>query len=219
MNRLIFLHGPSGSGKGELAKILISNLQSLDYQVFYGASGDFFRAAMANNPQLASEMNSGKYIDSLYPIKDEIKKTVTEWQVTGDKGVLILDGVIRRIAFDNIPHQIDQMAEFLDMTHDQILAATHIAVNAHPDDLYAQIAARNSGRSDDHEAGIRKRMANWTDFARQSVLDLGYVMNAQGELSSSKPNLLTITNGAHYGIGLEEFKERCNKLIQKFNLR
>lgn len=213
MNRLIFLHGPSGSGKGELARVLISNLELQGYQVFYGASGDFFRAAMANNPQLASEMNSGKYIDSLYSIKDEIKKIVTEWQVTGDKGVLILDGVIRRIAFDNIPHQIDQMAEFLGMTHEQILAATHFAVNAHPDDQYAQIASRNSGRSDDHEAGIRKRMANWTDFARQSVLDLGYVMNDQGELSSTKPNLLTINNGAHYGVGLEEFRKKCRALF------
>jgi hypothetical protein len=55
-------------------------------------------------------------------------------------------------------------------------------------------------------------MANWTDFARQSVLDLGYTLNPDGSLSSSKPNLLTINNGAHYGVGLEEFREKCREL-------
>ncbi len=212
-SNLIFIHGPSGSGKGELARVLISNFELQSYQVFYGASGDFFRAAMANNPQLASEMNSGKYIDSLYGIATEIKKLATKWKEAGSNGVLILDGVIRRLAFDNYPSQLDQIAEFLGTPKNELMATTHIVVNANMDDLYNQLSARNIGRSDDHDVAIKKRLANWVEHVREAVIDLGYVMNAQGELSSTKPNLLTINNGAHYGVGLEEFREKCGEIF------
>lgn len=215
MNRLIFIHGPSGSGKGELAKILISNLELHGYKVFYGASGDFFRAAMANNPQLASEMNSGKYIDSLYGIAPEIKKLATKWKEAGEKGILILDGVIRRLAFDNYPSQLDQIAEFLEMTKSELISATHIVVNANMDDLYNQLSARNIGRSDDHDTAIKKRLTNWIEHVREAVLDLGYTLGLEGELISTKPNLLTINNGKHYGVGLEEFKENVKELTER----
>jgi adenylate kinase family enzyme len=202
----IFVHGPSGSGKGELAKVLISSFELLNYQVFYGASGDFFRNAMAKNPTLAIEMASGKYIDSLYPIRSEIEALAYKWRMAKDGGVMILDGVIRR------GNQIDQMAEFLELSRQEILDATHIAINAHPDDQYSQLMARNTGRSDDHEAAVRKRMSNWTDFARLAVACLGYKLEVDGSLSSDKSNLLTLNNGAYYGIGLEQFRQNCRRL-------
>lgn len=121
-NSIIFLHGLSGSGKGEIKRQITEKYGANGYEVIYGSSGDLLRAGFAN-PFIRTRLLSGYYFDTLEPIvpglEEIFKDFITTWRAKDKKAMLILDGVIRRTGFVNpegrqIPSQIDQVAQCLD---------------------------------------------------------------------------------------------------------
>lgn len=121
-NSIIFLHGLSGSGKGEIQRQITEKYSSNGYDVVYGSSGDLLRAGFSD-PYIRTRLLSGYYFDTLEPIvpglKAIFKEFITKWGENDKKAVLILDGVIRRTEFVNsegkqIPSQINQVAQCLE---------------------------------------------------------------------------------------------------------
>lgn len=217
---MLFLHGPSGAGKGELAKILQAQAIKQGYSFFYGSSGDFFREAVKRDVELANQVNVGIYPKDLFPIAIEIK-SLYDQSSQAEKSVLLFDGVIRQM------HQPGQLAEILGISLEDLKSCVHICVNAHPDDIYAQMKARSVGRVDDSEEGIRKRISNFYElldgkilpgFAAKSLFTLGFTMNDKGEMLSTVSNCFVVNNGAHYQIGLDDFRSNATKFAQELFL-
>lgn len=117
-NSIIFLHGLSGSGKGEIQRKLAEQYSSHGYDTVYVSSGALFRAAISN-PVIAEQVRRGYFLDTLGAIMPGIEATfehfVKRWVDSEGKAVMILDGVIRRGTFVNkdgvaIPSQIEQIS-------------------------------------------------------------------------------------------------------------
>lgn len=115
---IIFLHGLSGSGKGEIQRKLAEQYSSHGYDTVYVSSGALFRAALSN-PVIAEQVRRGYFLDTLGAIMPGIEGAfehfVKRWIESEGKTVMILDGVIRRGAFVNengvaIPSQIEQIS-------------------------------------------------------------------------------------------------------------
>lgn len=120
-NNIIFLHGLSGSGKGEIQRQITEKYETNGYEVIYGSSGDLLRAGFSD-PFIRTRLLSGYYFDTLEPIVPGLegifKDFIETWRVKDKKAILILDGVIRRTDFVNaegrkIPTQIEQVAQCL----------------------------------------------------------------------------------------------------------
>ena len=119
---IIFLHGLSGSGKGEIQRQLTSRFETQGYKTIYGSSGELLRAGFAN-PFIRERLLKGYYFDTLEPIVPGLENIfmdfLSNWNSSKGKTVLILDGVIRRTDFVNgegaqIPSQVKQLAVILD---------------------------------------------------------------------------------------------------------
>src|SRR5260221_14528174 len=119
---LIFLHGLSGSGKGVIHKILDEEFKAKGYQAFYASSGDLFRAPLSD-PNIAAQMNQGLFINTLGAVIPGLEKMFTEflheWEQSGCRRILIMDGFIRRTKFvtesgEAIPSQLAQISEGFD---------------------------------------------------------------------------------------------------------
>ncbi|PJC54444.1 MAG: hypothetical protein CO028_02380 [Candidatus Levybacteria bacterium CG_4_9_14_0_2_um_filter_35_21] len=117
-NSIVFLHGLSGSGKGEIQRKLAEQYSSHGYDTVYVSSGALFRAALSN-PVIAEQVRRGYFLDTLGAIMPGIESTfehfVKRWVESDGKAVMILDGVIRRGAFINkdgvaISSQIEQIS-------------------------------------------------------------------------------------------------------------
>lgn len=117
-NSIIFLHGLSGSGKGEIQRKLAEQYSSHGYDTVYVSSGALFRAALSN-PVIAEQVRRGYFLDTLGAIMPGIEGAfehfVKRWVESDGKAIMILDGVIRRGAFVNkdgvaIPSQIEQIS-------------------------------------------------------------------------------------------------------------
>lgn len=120
-NSIIFLHGLSGSGKGEVQRQINEKYKSNGYEVIYGSSGDLLRAGFAD-PFIRTRLLNGYYFETLEPIVPGLERIfkdfIETWRVKDKKAILILDGVIRRTDFVNaegrkIPPQIEQVAQCL----------------------------------------------------------------------------------------------------------
>ncbi|MEK7451204.1 MAG: hypothetical protein AAB662_04685 [Patescibacteria group bacterium] len=117
-NSIIFLHGLSGSGKGEAQRQLVEKFKPNGYEVIYGSSGDLLRASFSI-PFIRERLLKGYYFDTLEPImpglENIFKDFICKWVESHGKTILILDGVIRRSDFVNsegkkIPSQVEQIA-------------------------------------------------------------------------------------------------------------
>ena len=117
-NSVIFLHGLSGSGKGEIQRKLSEQYFAHGYDTVYLSSGALFRAALSN-PTIAEQVRRGYFPDTLGAVMPGIESAfehfVKRWFESEGKAVIILDGVIRRGAFVNkdgvaIPSQIEQIS-------------------------------------------------------------------------------------------------------------
>lgn len=117
-NSIIFLHGLSGSGKGEIQRKLAEQYSFHGYDTVYVSSGALFRAALSN-PVIAEQVRRGYFFDTLDAIMPGIEGTfehfVKRWAESEGKAVMILDGIIRRGSFVNkdgvaIPSQIEQIS-------------------------------------------------------------------------------------------------------------
>lgn len=117
-NSIIFLHGLSGSGKGEIQRKLSEHYSTHGYETVYISSGALFRAALSN-PVIAEQVRRGYFLDTLGAVMPGIENTlehfVKRWIKSEGRAVVIVDGVIRRGAFINkdgvaIPSQIEQVS-------------------------------------------------------------------------------------------------------------
>ncbi len=140
-NSIIFLHGLSGSGKGEAAKRLQTRYKENGYTPIYTTSGGLFRAAL-DDPKLSEQVKSGKFADTLYPIFPGLQKIfshfIKTWVETDGKAVLILDGLIRREEYIKedgirIPSQIDQLADALNTVLTELTVENEAVRRAFPD--------------------------------------------------------------------------------------
>ncbi len=139
---LIFLHGLSGAGKGELKNKIEEAANKDGVKVFYLASGDCFRAIKKKVDKYRSEgresdltpdeiktvdlMLAGKQIPDLSGISDPVVEVVTKYIdaiLKGEKAVIIFDGLLRNgedVYLENegsepirIPSQVLQVAEMV----------------------------------------------------------------------------------------------------------
>jgi hypothetical protein len=161
----IFLHGPSGAGKGELQRKLTAEYEKEGYLVQYISSGDLYREAFSK-PEIAEAMKRGIFFDTLGAIipglKERYQVFIESWLRTSGKTVLLLDGLVRRGEFTNeqdvlIPSQIEQVAEaFCEVrksysvfgnedTNDvikEIENADHVLIDINPKDAELQMRLR-----------------------------------------------------------------------------
>ena len=158
-----FLHGLSGAGKGELQRVLIAEYESKGYQVIAVSSGDLFREAK-NDPEIAAQMQAGKFPVSLALIlpglKQKYREFLSAYQNTDGKSILILDGAIRPSAISDAsgftPSQIEQIATAFHEVEqetgmanvsaleiaDAIRDSRHIIVDVMPEDAELQMRLR-----------------------------------------------------------------------------
>lgn len=184
----IFLHGPSGSGKGELQRKLTQKYSSEGYGVRYISSGDLYRDAFAR-PEIARAMKQGIYFDTLGAIipglQDAYADYLQQLLDTGGKTVLILDGLIRRGKFVNkegvvIPSQIEQVASAfyevrstfpeLSLADNQVaigevVNSQHLLIDINPRDAEAQMKIR----ANKELVGIREQVSQ--RYFRASLSD------------------------------------------------
>lgn len=128
-NFLFFLHGLSGSGKGEMYRILAEQFGEGDYSVIYASSGSLFRAAFSN-PVIAEQVRRGYFVDTLGAIMPGVEEVyeqfIEEWFDRNGRTILIFDGLIRRSEFINqdgkhIPSQISQVAAGLNQANMRLI--------------------------------------------------------------------------------------------------
>ncbi len=163
-SNLIFLHGLSGAGKGELQRIITAQYLGHEYEVVAVSSGELFREAK-NDPEIAAQMQAGKFPLTLALIIPGLKSKYREFlqlhKAKEGKAIMILDGTIRRAIFESggesIPSQIDQMAvAFYEVRQEEgyltetmplqiaqeIRDSKHILVDVMPEDAELQMRKR-----------------------------------------------------------------------------
>lgn len=119
LKNIIFLHGISGGGKGEITKVLQTMGRENKVNITYLSSGDCFRATLqlldsipvnARSSEehviadlLDKTMRVGKYVPTLHPamppLTDKVKDYVESY-LKGKKVALILDGFLRLGSFN-----------------------------------------------------------------------------------------------------------------------
>jgi len=159
MNLILF--GPPGVGKGTQAEHLRDN-----YALHHISTGDILRAAVKAGTPLGTEAK--RYMDSGALVPDEViiglVEEVLEKDKQENKGFL-LDGFPRTEeqakALDNIFHKL------------QIADVIIISLDAPEEELVERLIKRGqeSGRSDDTEETIRRRLVVYHD---QTSPVLGY---------------------------------------------
>ena len=144
--RLILL-GPPGAGKGTQAKVLIDT-----YGIPQLSTGDILRSAISQRTQLGLEAKA--IVDRGDLVSDAIVNGIVSERLDADdcKPGFILDG---------FPRTLPQ-AEALDLMLAQKAMALDAVVelSVDPDELVRRISlrSRESGRLDDNEDVVRKRL-------------------------------------------------------------
>lgn len=199
-DNIIFVHGPSGAGKGAGIEELTKLYTERGYKIVSIASGDLYRAA-GSDPKIRDEMRQGLYIDTLGAIIPGLQDVYGEYlqamEETNGKAVIILDGFIRRDAFVNeggvpIESQIDQITHaFVEKENSfknlptpitfeevksKVLSARHILVDIDPRDAMEQMKIRVNREID----AIARRVMTTEDNTLPAIfLDLTYMLGAR----------------------------------------
>ena len=186
----LVLFGPPGAGKGTQSQRVIDQ-----FGLMHLSTGDMLRAEMASGSELG----------------DQVKSIIAAGQLVSDEIVIAL--IAKRLdahadapgfIFDGFPRTVAQ-AEALD----HLLAEKHTAITAMislvvPDEeLVTRLVKRGeeSGRSDDNEETIRKRIVEYND----KTLPVASHYQAQGKLHEVK------------GVGsIEEIAGRIAAVLQSF---
>ncbi len=147
----IILFGPPGSGKGTQATLLKDK-----YQLIHISTGDLLREELAAGTALGSEAR--KFMDQGLLVPDEVVIGMIAHKLD-EKGNTI-NGVI----FDGFPRTIAQ-AQALDQLLDQrnTCITVVLALTVSEEELIKRLVNRGltSGRSDDNEETIRKRIVEY----------------------------------------------------------
>lgn len=150
-NSIVFLHGLSGSGKGEIQRKLAEKYSSHGYDTVYVSSGALFRAALSN-PVIAEQVRRGYFLDTLGAVMPGIETTfehfVKRWVESKGKSIIILDGVIRRGTFVNkdgvaIPSQIEQISQGVHNVIRKLVSENKDFARCFPEDNNPDIGSEN----------------------------------------------------------------------------
>lgn len=148
----IVLFGPPGAGKGTQSQFLIDK-----FQLVHCSTGDMLRAEMASGSQLGQE----------------VKQIIADGKLVGDN--IVIELIRNRVGnhpdakgfiFDGFPRTVAQ-AEALDalLTELGTSISSMVSLKVPEDELTARLVKRGkeSGRSDDNEETIRKRITEYND--------------------------------------------------------
>lgn len=146
----IVLFGPPGAGKGTQSKILIEK-----HGLTHLSTGDMLRAEKASGSELG----------------ERVKQIMAEGKLVSDSIVIEmianrLDAQSQGYIFDGFPRTVAQ-AEALDrllQSHDLGITAM-VQLEVADEELVSRLVQRgkDSGRADDNEETIRKRLAEYKD--------------------------------------------------------
>ncbi len=148
MNIVIF--GPPGAGKGTQSQRLVDK-----YHLAYISTGDALRAEMASGSELGLQAKA--LIDMGQLVPDQMVIDIVQNVILMHHSDLKCNGIL----FDGFPRtvaQADALDEMLDNVNDHITCM--VSLDVPEKDLIERILirARTSGRSDDNEDTIAKRL-------------------------------------------------------------
>lgn len=154
----IVLFGAPGTGKGTQSGLVIEK-----YRMVHLSTGDMLRAAISEGTPMGLE--ASKYIDQGLLVPDEvILKEVSYTIAKNDAST--------GFVFDGFPRTLPQ-AESLDRMLDEKNIPINLVfyLDVHEDELYKRILHRAeiSGRSDDKEETIRKRIEVYNQQTRPLI--------------------------------------------------
>ncbi len=183
----IVLFGPPGAGKGTQAQILKDKLG-----LTYIATGDLFRHHIKNQTELGKKAKN--FIDNGELVPDEI--------TIGMIQEIISDPDSRGFIFDGFPRTVEQAIALDKIMADKgLIIDALLSLNVPEDRLVKRLINRGktSGRSDDNEETIKKRLNQYhtktapvKDFyQKQGKL---YEINGVGEIDEINQRLLDIIN-------------------------
>jgi len=183
----IVLFGPPGAGKGTQAKILKDKLG-----LQYIATGDLFRHHIKNETELGQKAK--QYIDRGELVPDEI--------TIGMIKELLKDPDSKGFIFDGFPRTVEQ-AKALDeiMAEKGLIIDALLSLNVPEERLVKRLLNRGktSGRSDDNEETIKKRLQQYHEktspvkefYNKEGKL---FEINGVGEIDDVHNRLMGIIN-------------------------
>ncbi len=145
----IVIFGAPGSGKGTQSENLIAH-----YELFHISTGDVLRDHMRRGTELG--MTAKEYINQGQLIPDDLMIDILA-QVIDDNKELAQNGVI----FDGFPRTIPQAEALETLLNDRGTSVSAvIGLEVPEDELIDRLVKRGlmSGRSDDNEETIKKRL-------------------------------------------------------------
>ncbi len=141
----IILFGPPGAGKGTQASLIRDH-----YKISHLSTGDIFRKAIKDETDLGKKVKSILDSGELVPDQTVVDLVAEELRKDTYKNGYILDGFPRTV------RQAEAFDRLLGSDGDQLDA--FIYLNVPENELVKRILSRGEGRSDDTEAGVKKRL-------------------------------------------------------------
>jgi adenylate kinase len=148
----IVMFGAPGTGKGTQSGLLIEK-----YRLVHLSTGDLLREAIKEGTPVGREAK--KFIDNGLLVPDEVilKEVNLKMMKNSESAGFVFDGFPRTIA------QAEALDKMLAETHSPISLVFYLEV--HENELFKRIMhrAKLSGRTDDNEETIRKRVEVFTE--------------------------------------------------------